>query len=147
MRCTIAIPSMTGHLARISLATCSILAWPAVAAEYFPLAVGNQWVYRLDGAPERVVTTIGQTREVDGQTYFVYAGLDGPSVLLRRNAQGQLLVRQPDRAEGVWADFAADRWETALAPCPGAAAVEEVAILMVDMVEVAVAGVKDFLAA
>jgi len=109
---------------RLLLTTCSILAWPAVAAEYFPLAVGNQWVYRLDGAPERVVTTSGQTREVDGQTYFVYAGLDGPSVLLRRNAQGQLLVRQPDGAEGVWADFAAGRWETTLAPCPGVAAVE-----------------------
>jgi hypothetical protein len=109
---------------RLLLTTCSILAWPAVAAEYFPLAVGNQWVYRLDGAAERVVTTIGQTREVEGQTYFVYAGLDGASVLLRRNAQGQLLVRQPDGAEGLWADFAADRWETALAPCPGAAAVE-----------------------
>lgn len=109
---------------RLLLTTCSILAWPAVAAEYFPLAGGNQWVYRLDGAAERVVTTIGQTREVEGQTYFGYAGLDGASVLLRRNAQGQLLVRQPDGAEGLWADFAADRWETALAPCPGAAAVE-----------------------
>jgi hypothetical protein len=109
---------------RLLLTTCSILAWPAVAAEYFPLAGGNQWVYRLDGAAERVVTTIGQTREVEGQTYFGYAGLDGASVLLRRNAQGQLLVRQPDGAEGLWADFAADRWETALAPCQGAAAVE-----------------------
>jgi hypothetical protein len=86
--------------------------------------VGNQWVYRLDGATERVVATIGQNREVAGQTYFVYAGLDGPSGLLRRNTQGQLLVRQPDGAEGVWADFTADRWETAVAPCPGAATVE-----------------------
>ncbi|MFN7648682.1 MAG: BsuPI-related putative proteinase inhibitor [Acidobacteriota bacterium] len=106
------------------LIACGILAWPALAAEYFPLAVGNQWVYRLDGATERVVTTIGQNREVAGQTYFVYAGLDGPSGLLRRNTQGQLLVRQPDGAEGVWADFTADRWETAVAPCPGAATVE-----------------------
>jgi hypothetical protein len=109
---------------RLLLIACGILAWPALAAEYFPLAVGNQWVYRLDGATERVVTTIGQNREVAGQTYFVYAGLDGPSGLLRRNTQGQLLVRQPDGAEGVWADFTADRWETAVAPCPGAATVE-----------------------
>ena len=109
---------------RLLLIACGILAWPALAAEYFPLAVGNQWVYRLDGATERVVTTIGQNREVAGQTYFVYAGLDGPSGLLRRNTHGQLLVRQPDGAEGVWADFTADRWETAVAPCPGVATVE-----------------------
>lgn len=101
-----------------------LAAWPVLAAEYFPLSVGDQWVYRIEGGQETVATGIRRTEEVDGQTYFVYAGLDGRSVLLRRNAQGQLLLRPPDGTEGVWADFAADRYETAFAPCTGAAVVE-----------------------
>ena len=115
----------------IALALAVTGAFPGAAAEYFPLAVGNQWVYRVEGAPgqETVVAAIRRTEEVAGQTYFVfesaiYEGVGGQNVRLRRNDQDQLVQLRADGTEGLRADFAADGYEATAEPCAGAATVE-----------------------
>ena len=102
------------------------LTLPAAAADYFPLAVGNQWIYRAEGAlgKETVVTEVRGTEEVAGQQYFVYQGIDGQTVRLRLNDQGQLILLRTDGTEGLWADFTADRYDAAFEQCTGAATVE-----------------------
>ncbi len=102
------------------------LTLPAAAAEYFPLAVGNQWIYRVEGAlgNETVVTEVRGTEKVDGHQYFVYQGIDGQTVRLRLNDQDQLLLLRTDGTEGLWADFTAEGYEATFEHCTGAATVE-----------------------
>jgi len=102
------------------------LVLPAAAAEYFPLAVGNQWIYRAEGAlnKQTVVAEIRGTENVGGREYFVYQGVDGQTVRLRLNDEGQLVLLRTDGTEGLWADFAADHYDSAFEPCTGAATVE-----------------------
>lgn len=102
------------------------LTLPAAAAEYFPLAVGNQWIYRAEGTlgKETVVAEVRGTEEAGGHQYFVYQGIDGQTVRLRFNEQGQLVLLRTDGTEGLWADFAADRYEATFEHCTGTAAVE-----------------------
>lgn len=99
---------------------------PAVAAEYFPLAVGNQWIYRADGklSKESVVAEIRGTEEVAGREYFVYRGIGGQTTRLRRNEGGQLVLLRADGTEGLWADFNGQAYDTAFEECTGAATVE-----------------------
>ena len=108
------------------MAAAMIMTLPVAAADYFPLAVGNQWIYRAENAigRETVVTEIRSTEEVSGQQYFVYQSLDGQKVRLRRNEQGQLVVLRTDGSEGLWADFSAERYGTAFDQCTGEATVE-----------------------
>jgi hypothetical protein len=102
------------------------LALPAAAVEYFPLAAGNQWIYHADGrlGKETVVTSISGTEDVSGRQYFIYQGLNGQTVRIRRNDEGQLVVLRTDGTEGLWADFGADRYEPTFETCTGAATVE-----------------------
>lgn len=118
---------MMSNLLRFGwIAATLTLSLPAAAAEYFPLAVGNQWIYRAENAmgKETVVAEIRATEEVSGQQYFVYQGLDGQRVRLRMNEQGQLVVLRTDGSEGLWADFTADRYSSTFEPCTGEATVE-----------------------
>ena len=62
------------------------------AGDFFPLQVGNQWVYQSSGRlpSEPVTATISSTTERSGRTYFVYSGMDGTQ-LLRVDANGALV--------------------------------------------------------
>jgi hypothetical protein len=102
------------------------LTLPAAAAEYFPLAVGNQWIFHAESPLGRqtVVTEILAVEEVGGVPYFIYQDLDGRKVRLRLNEQGQLVVLRTDGGEGLWADFTAERYDVSFEPCTGAATVE-----------------------
>lgn len=93
--------------------------------DYFPLAVGNHWVYQSSAGSPRVVDING-VENINGQTYFVVSGLNGRE-LLRREESGAIRVLDPESGqERWWIDFSApvqvDR-ESAAHPCSTTAAI------------------------
>jgi len=54
-------------------------AWALQLPEYFPLDVGNTWVYRGSGTRAAVPLTIeiAGTKEFNGQSYVLLHGLPG----------------------------------------------------------------------
>ena len=101
-------------------------ALPLVAQQpdYFPLHVGNQWVYRQVGriaGGDPVVVDIPRTETVNSQTYSVVRGLGEATVYLRMAEDGTLFAYDPEtRQEGVWAAFSTPeggRFRTIVDPC------------------------------
>ena len=93
--------------------------------DYFPLGVGNQWVYQASLGGPRVVEITG-VETVNDRTYFVVSGLNGRE-LLRRLDSGAMVVLDPEtREERSWIDFTApdqvDR-SSAAHPCSTTAAI------------------------
>ena len=78
------------------------------ARDYFPLAVGNQWVYvqrgPLPGRPLAVeVTFAGQ---FNGLTYFELSGFAGQKAWVRQTPAGDLVQYDPaSRSERLWYAF------------------------------------------
>ena len=83
------------------------LGW-AQTADYFPLEVGNQWIYRSSGFGG--VTTVSMEvtgrRTMAAQDYFVVKDFREREVLVRQSEDGTLLILQ-DGGEGVWVPFGA----------------------------------------
>jgi hypothetical protein len=95
------------------------------AADFFPLAVGNQWIYRTDGGlvKETVITEIRGIERSANREYFLYAGLGGELTRLRYNEAGQLVALRGDGSEALWGDFQADQYAAQVDVCSGAAKV------------------------
>lgn len=95
--------------------------------DYFPLQVGNQWVYRSTGAiPGQPLTiAVEGTRTVGGEEYFVVQMSPGEQLLLRYNPAGTLVFRA-DGQEKPWVAFGANTGEafaTAIDPCNATAVI------------------------
>lgn len=103
-----------------------LLAAGLAHAQYFPLQVGNQWIYRVDEGPvkELRVAEILRAETVDDKEYFVYRGISGATARIRLTAENKLVQWNADGTETLWADFAAgegESYSTALEPCTGRA--------------------------
>lgn len=105
----------------------------AAVREYFPLARGNQWTYRLSGSPfvqgERTVR-VTDSMELDGRVYYRLEGFSPAPALVRLTPGGRFVALDEDSgAERLWLDFAAPqggRWTPeGRGECFGAAAVAE----------------------
>jgi hypothetical protein len=75
---------------------------------YFPLDVGNQWVYRSAGRgpAESMVVEVTGTREVNSTRYYQVTGFPGGLLLMRYREPGVLVFRrQAEGAESVWLPF------------------------------------------
>ena len=101
-----------------------LVASSAFAQDYFPLHVGNQWIYRSSlGARSSAlsVVDIPKTEIVSDKTYFVVRGFEGGTALLRQSEDGTLYnYNQETKAEEVWAVFSTkegDTYRTAINPC------------------------------
>jgi len=107
----------------------SLLIIPTAFAQnpdaYFPLHVGNEWVYRLGGAlanntPPSVVD-IPRTENVNGVEYSVLRGLTENPVFLRVDNRGVLQMYDPrTQREEPWVDFSAatgTTFPTGVDPC------------------------------
>jgi hypothetical protein len=49
---------------------------PKLPSEYFPLAVGNSWIYEYQGiprTPQKIEVRILSTREIQGKQYFEFS--------------------------------------------------------------------------
>src|SRR5262249_22001793 len=98
---------------------------PAAAwqTDYFPLRVGNQWIYRVTGfagTTSMVIKVAGQ-RTIADQMYFAVTGFPGRDLLLRETSEGTLLIYDPAAgSERVWVDFGASEgatFDSAIDPC------------------------------
>lgn len=76
--------------------------------DYFPLQVGNQWVYRVTGLgqPSYVTVSVTRVEERQGERWASVEGLAPAPVLLRHDDEGRLLSLNPQAAGSVWAEFA-----------------------------------------
>ena len=104
---------------------------PVFAQDFFPLHVGNQWVYRtaLFGRQSVTVVDIPRTEVVGDQTYSLVRGFEDGPALLRMGSDNATLYRynETTKAEEVWAVFSTkegDTYRTAITPCNQTARVE-----------------------
>jgi len=96
--------------------------------DYFPLAVGNQWVYRQQASPQapRITVEVTGATERGGHTYYELSGYAGARAWVRQTGPGELVEQVPrDGSEQLWYSFyAPDRaaWNPQLfLPCLGQA--------------------------
>ncbi|WP_321478274.1 hypothetical protein [uncultured Paludibaculum sp.] len=78
-----------------------------LAADWFPLETGNQWVYRGKSGSrvEPLVLRVGDSREVNGHTYYHLEGSPNGSYWLRRDGDRVLEWKESSGDEAVWYDF------------------------------------------
>ncbi len=98
-------------------------------AQYFPLQVGNQWIYRVDEGPVRElrVAEVLRAETVDEKEYFHYRGIVGDVARIRLTAENKLVQLNADGTESLWADFEAAEgmsYPTSFDSCTGRARVE-----------------------
>ncbi|MBI4443267.1 MAG: hypothetical protein HY649_07825 [Acidobacteria bacterium] len=102
------------------------------ASDYFPLHVGNQWVYKQSGATggEPVVVQVLEAELIAEKQYFLVAGLTPSAAWLRVSEDG--ILSSLDRVSGretVWAVFASGEgrtYSTQMHPCSPVARVDSV---------------------
>jgi hypothetical protein len=96
-------------------AAAVVLCLPASAQpDYFPLQVGNQWIYRCSGFCREPVLQLEITRtaEFNGHFYSLLHGLPSGDHWLRRDQDGSLLAYDPDQnLETLWYAFQAPEGE------------------------------------
>lgn len=108
---------------RFALVTLAFAVAGFGQTEYFPLDVGNQWVYRGSGIgqPASLVVDIPRTETVNGRQYAVVRNLNGPESWLRVAEDGTLYRYDPEsRNEAIWAVFstpAGGEYKPDLGPC------------------------------
>jgi hypothetical protein len=92
------------------------LAMPGAFAQtpdYFPLEVGNSWVYRSEGqlGLQSASIEVLRAREVEGVRYFEVQAF-GREVLLRMKEDGTLVNRGATGDEQAWIPFATEAGES-----------------------------------
>jgi len=107
-----------------------LLATGLAQAQYFPLQVGNQWIYRVDEGPvkELRVAEVLRAETVDEKEYFVYKGIFGETSRVRVTAENTLVQLNADGTESLWADFNAaegSSYPTSFDSCTGRGRVEK----------------------
>jgi len=107
-----------------------LLATGLAQAQYFPLQVGNQWIYRVDEGPvkELKVAEVMRAETIDEKEYFVYKGIQGEPARIRVTQENKLVQLNADGSESIWADFNAAEgasFPTAFDSCTGRGRVEK----------------------
>src|SRR5260370_3556546 len=75
----------------------------ASGSDYFPLAIGNQWVYRITGGGSSAMVVEVLSARVEGdKTYFLVHGFLAEDVWLRSDGEGNVFRFAPTaRAEAL----------------------------------------------
>lgn len=76
--------------------------------DYFPLQVGNQWVYRVAGrgSPSSLVVEVTGQQSMGDHAYFVLRGFPAGELLVRVTDDGKLVFFDSlSHGEATWADF------------------------------------------
>jgi len=106
-----------------------LLAAGLAQAQYFPLQVGNQWIYRVDEGPVKDlrIAEILRAETIDEKEYVVYKGIQGETAKIRLTAENKLVQWNADGTESLWADFNAAEgtsYATSFDNCTGRGTVE-----------------------
>ena len=116
---------------KYSIVLACLAATQAFAQDYFPLHIGNQWIYRTAiTAKNSTVTVIDipRTETINDKTYALVRGLPEGAALLRQSDDGTLYNYNTEtKAEEVWAVFSTkegDTYRTVINPCNQTARVE-----------------------
>lgn len=96
-------------------------------ADYFPLEVGNQWVYRvtgsrggLAGGNGLITLEVARTGEFEGLRYSLLRGMPRGEYWLRMDDDGRLLFFDTaEKVEKLWYNFGAPLGETYESGAPG----------------------------
>ena len=113
----------------MSLAALACLTAAGATPDYFPLAAGNQWVYRTGGtrAADPLVLEITQAEDFDGTTWYLLHGMRNGDYWLRMDDEGKLYSLDPQTKEQkLWYDFQAPEgkvFDTAIPYCCGKAVI------------------------
>jgi hypothetical protein len=103
---------------------------PLFAQDFFPLHVGNQWIYQTASFGRTAITVIdiASAETIGDQTYSVVRGFEDGPALLRMSESGTLYRYDRDsKSEVVWAAFATkegDTYQTGINVCNKTARVE-----------------------
>lgn len=82
----------------------ALVAASSAQTNYFPLHIGNQWVYR--GGGEVRAMDIARTQTFGGREYALLRGAFGGDAWLRMDGQGTLYAYNPQtNREAVWVAF------------------------------------------
>lgn len=97
----------------------------AQTPDYFPLHPGDQWVYRSRGAVASTkVVEVGESREMNGQVWFLVTGFSPAPVWLRRSGDRFVALDGATGRELTMLDFgAAQPFDSAVDPCSPKASV------------------------
>ncbi|MFB3829483.1 MAG: BsuPI-related putative proteinase inhibitor [Bryobacteraceae bacterium] len=105
-----------------------VLTAAAADPDYFPLQVGNQWIYRVSGAAPGVATVeVVKAGYFHEDAYYLLRGPGAGETWVRLDSGGAL--RAYDAKEGtdkLWLDFAAPEdtpFDTSIHPCSKSASV------------------------
>jgi hypothetical protein len=106
-----------------------VLATGLAQAQYFPLQVGNQWIYRVNEGPVKDlrVAEVLRAELVDEKEYFHYKSISGEVSRIRLTGDNKLVQRNDDGSESLWTDFAAapgESFPTSFDGCTGRGRVE-----------------------
>jgi hypothetical protein len=78
------------------------------ASSYFPLQVGNEWVYRVDsrtGTADHLIRRVTGVRLIGNQAWYVVVSGDNSSpTLYRADAQGRIYQLDANGREVLWLD-------------------------------------------
>ena len=91
--------------------------------DYFPLQLGNQWIYRTGNLPQpqTVTVEVTQTEIFQDRVYYLVKGLPPGEAWLRMSEEGTLYAWDSgQKQERVWVAFATPEggsYETAISPC------------------------------
>jgi len=115
---------------RLSALACGFTTLPGADPDYFPLQVGNQWVYHETGlgAGEPIVLEIPKAEVIEGRLYHQVRGFPGGEVWLRMSENGTLLAFDTAaRRDRVWAAFGTaegQRYDTEISECNKTAVID-----------------------
>jgi hypothetical protein len=111
--------------AAVPLGAQTRLSSTADVVSYFPLRVGNEWVYAVASQVERSewrAAVTGRKVAPNGAAYFELAGYFGPTRLVRSGLRGTVSELNPDgNRDNLWYLLGASvgtSWELVLEPLP-----------------------------
>jgi hypothetical protein len=114
-------------MSMVGLVFC--MAVSAQQPDYFPLQVGNQWIYSAGGtgAASALIVEITQSQVFAGQTYYQLTGFFPQAYWLREDLNGNVYVYDPlQDQEQLWYAFQTpdgQQYEESLPSCCGKAVI------------------------
>lgn len=124
------MPGIKTSIPKLTLLFAAIVPAFGASSDYFPLEVGNSWVYRSEsrhGGQQGAAVEVVRSEYIGEKQWFV-TNFFGRETLLRLNESGTLVsYDRGSRAENVWIPFASgvgESFETSIDSCTESGRIE-----------------------